>query len=68
MQPYDVDYYRARAASERKLAEASGNAEVAAIHLELAIQYEALIGQAALRPTLHIASQLPTPPPLLDDQ
>jgi hypothetical protein len=55
MQLDDVEYYRARAATERERAEMSANAEVAAIHLELAIQYEALVEQTALRPTLHIA-------------
>jgi hypothetical protein len=54
MQPKDVVYYRARALAERRLAQASENAEVAAIHEELAIQYEALVEQADLRPTLHI--------------
>ena len=55
MQAKDVAYYRARAAAERRLAQASENEDVAAIHEELAVQYEALVEQAALRPTLHIA-------------
>jgi hypothetical protein len=55
MQSYDVEYYRARAATERERAQASENADVAAIHEELAIQYEALVEQAELRPTLRIA-------------
>jgi hypothetical protein len=54
MQPHDVEYFRARAATERERAQASENAEVAAIHEELAIQYEALVEQAVLRPTLRI--------------
>jgi len=54
MQSHDVEYYRARAAAERELAEASENAEVAAIHEELAVQYEALVEQADLRSTLRI--------------
>ena len=54
MQSHDVEYYRARAATERALAQESKNADVAAIHEELAIQYEALVEQAALRPTLRI--------------
>ena len=56
MQPRDATYYRARAKAERRLAEASQNADVAAIHEELAIQYEALVERAELRPTLHIAT------------
>lgn len=56
MQPQDVEYYRARAAAERRLAKASDNADVAAIHAELALQYEALVMQSELRPTLHIAA------------
>jgi len=54
MRPQDVEYYRARAEAERRLAADSTNADVAAIHEELAIQYEALVEQAALRPTLRI--------------
>jgi hypothetical protein len=60
MQSHDVEYYRARAAAERELAEASENAEVAGIHEELAVQYEALVEQADLRPTLRIVIP-PTP-------
>ncbi|HEX6742045.1 MAG TPA: hypothetical protein VF079_09680 [Sphingomicrobium sp.] len=56
MRPHDVDYYRARAAAERRLAEASENANVAAIHEELALQYEALVECVELRPTRHIAA------------
>lgn len=55
MRVADVDYYRARASAERRLAEASENAHVAAIHEELAIQYEALVAEASIRPTLHIS-------------
>ena len=54
MQSHDVEYYRARAATERALAQQSENADVAAIHEELAIQYEALVERAELRPTLRI--------------
>ena len=49
----DVDYYRERAARERVLAKTSSQANVAAIHEELAGQYEALVDQAELRPNLH---------------
>jgi hypothetical protein len=62
MQPHDVEYYRTRAATERSLAQASENANVAAIHEELAVQYEALVEQAALRPTLRIVIP-PAPDP-----
>lgn len=54
MQWGDVAYYHARAAAERRLAEASENADVAAIHEELAAQYEALVKKVNLRPTLRI--------------
>jgi hypothetical protein len=50
----DTDYFRQRAARERALAQSSAQANVAAIHQELARQYEALVDQAELRPTLHI--------------
>ena len=56
MQPHDVEYYRARAAAERALAQQSENANVAAIHSELAAQYDALIEHSELRPILHIAA------------
>ena len=51
----DVEYYRQRAAAERELANQSDRANVAAIHDELARQYEALVNRAELRPTLRIA-------------
>jgi hypothetical protein len=54
MKGSDVAYYKERAAAERKLAAASENEDVAAIHEELARQYEALVEQADLRPTLRI--------------
>ena len=54
MKGRDVAYYRERAATERRLAAASENEDVAAIHEELARQYEALVEQADLRPTLRI--------------
>jgi len=62
MQSHDVEYYRARAAAERELAEATENAEVAAIHEELAVQYEALVEQADLRSTLRIVIPRMTSP------
>ena len=42
----DTEYYRARAIGEQ---------DVAAIHEELARQYQALVDKAELRPTLRIA-------------
>jgi hypothetical protein len=54
MRRHDVAYYRERAKTERKLAAASENEDVAAIHEELARQYEALVEQADLRPALRM--------------
>lgn len=50
----DTDYYRQRAATERAMAQAASQRNVAEIHEELARQYEALVDQVELRPTLHI--------------
>jgi hypothetical protein len=50
----DLAYYKERAASERKLAAECKNEDVAAIHEELARQYEALVERADLRPILRI--------------
>ena len=55
MSSSDVGYYRQRAAAERELAKDADRANVAAIHEELARQYEALVNRAELRPTLRIA-------------
>ena len=55
MSSSDVEYYRQRASAERALAEDARRADVAAIHNELARQYEALVNRAELRPTLRIA-------------
>ena len=55
MEPDDVAYYRKRALAERELSQSSDNAEVAAIHEELARQYEALVDHPPLRGTLRIA-------------
>lgn len=51
----DVEYYRQRASTERELARDARRADVAAIHEELARQYEALVNRAELRPTLRVA-------------
>ena len=56
MTPHDSDYYRARAIEEREHALASDRQDVAAIHLELARLYDALVKEPALRPTLRIAT------------
>ena len=56
MQQEDCEYYRKRAAAERELALRSDREDVAAIHEELARQYQALVDQAALRPTLRIVA------------
>ncbi len=50
----DRDYYRRRATQEREMALKSEHQNVAAIHEDLARQYQALIDQPALRPTLRI--------------
>lgn len=60
MRGRDVAYYKERAATERRLAAASDNEDVAAIHAELARQYEALVERPNLRPTLRIV--VPTEP------
>lgn len=64
MSSSDLEYYRKRAIAERALAKTASHSEVAAIHEELARQYEALVEQAELRPTLRIAisTRIPTPP------
>ena len=49
MSPDDVAYYRRRASDERKRAREASRANVAAIHDELARQYEALIEHKELR-------------------
>jgi hypothetical protein len=46
----DTAYYRQRAVTERALAKATKNQNVAAIHEELARQYQALVDQIELRP------------------
>lgn len=51
----DTEYYRQRAATERAMAQAASQSNVAEIHEELARQYEALVEQVELRPTFGIA-------------
>jgi hypothetical protein len=55
MSDEDTEYFRARAVEERERAASSERGDVAAIHEELARQYEALVSQPALRPKLRIA-------------
>jgi hypothetical protein len=59
----DVEYYRQRASAERELARDAHRADVAAIHEELARQYEALVNRADLRPALRVAFGKTAPPP-----
>ena len=54
MSSSDTEYYRRRANEERKMALKSERQNVAAIHEDLANQYQALVDQAGLRPTLRI--------------
>ena len=51
----EIEYYRTRAAQEREAAADASQSEVAAIHLELARLYEALVREPALRPTRRVA-------------
>ena len=55
MEDKDVEYYRHRAATERALAASSDRQEVAAIHEELAEQYQTLVENASLRPRLSLS-------------
>ena len=54
MSSTDIDYYRQRANAERRMALAASQRNVAAIHEELAKQYQALVDQSELRPKLRI--------------
>lgn len=59
MTSVDVEYYRKRALAERMLVTASPTDEVAAIHADLAAQYEALVEQPALRSSFRIRWSAP---------
>jgi hypothetical protein len=52
----DTEYYRRRAVQERELALKAERAYVAALHLELAWQYDALVENAELRPRFVIVT------------
>ena len=54
MSSVDTEYYRQRAVDERAMALRSERRDVAAIHEELARQYQALVDTAELRPPLRI--------------
>lgn len=51
-----TDYYRRRERQERALAEAATNPQIAAIHLDMASRYSALVdasrGASTMRPRL----------------
>lgn len=51
----DVSYYRHRATTERRMASEASRADVSAIHLELAKQYQALVDQIELREAINAA-------------
>ena len=55
MSSKDIEYYRQRAVDERAMALRADRRNVAAIHEELARQYQALVDQAELRSELSIA-------------
>ena len=54
MSPHDTEFYRQRAVDERAMALKAERRNVAAIHEELAGQYQALVERAELRPRLRI--------------
>ena len=56
MSSTDAEYYRRRATQERELALKAERKNVAAIHEELARQYQALVDRAELRPKLTITA------------
>lgn len=53
----DSEYYRRRVVAELALALKAERQDVAAIHQELARQYQALLEQQELRPTLRIVTK-----------
>ena len=52
----DTEYYRRRAMQERELAMKTERRDIATIHEELARQYQALVDQAEIRPTMRIVT------------
>jgi pyridoxine/pyridoxamine 5'-phosphate oxidase len=57
MSESETEYYRRRAAEERAMALKSERSDVAAIHQELAKQYQALVDQAQLRPRQRMVAE-----------
>lgn len=53
----DTEYYRQRAVDERAMALKADRQDVAAIHEELARQYQALVDNAELRPAVRIRTR-----------
>ena len=64
MSSHDIEYYRTRAAEERRAAADATQSEVAAIHLELARLYQALVEQPELRLGIGLARSAPFSFPL----
>lgn len=58
MDEQDIEYYRQRAATELGMASEADRSDVAAIHQELAEQYQALVEQSELRKALKAATPL----------
>lgn len=58
MNDQDIGYYLQRAMTERRLAFQASRADVAAIHDELAKQYQALAEQGELRAALKAGTPL----------
>lgn len=52
MHPDDSDYYRARAIEERWKMKDSGESAIAAIHAELAAQYDALADKLDMKSSM----------------
>lgn len=52
MSEIDVIYYQRRAMTERLLAVSASNADVAAIHLDLATRYQGIVEEAQALETL----------------
>jgi hypothetical protein len=59
--PDNYRYYQERASAERKSAEIAPSEKIAAIHLELARQYEALVAEIKAGAPLKLVSTLEVP-------
>jgi hypothetical protein len=51
----DTDYFRQRAAAEREMAQHAASPDIAAIHEQLAREYDSLAGKPEARGVLHAA-------------